>query len=127
MSALANACKAINNANKARKSQVCIMNTSKELKDFLIEMKKHGYVSKLVFIQSCNKEKAVIRLNGRLNKCGAILPRSSYKCDQIQAVSNRLKPARQFGHVLFKTCKGVVDQNEANEMRTGGKILGFFY
>ncbi|OQS54296.1 RPS22A [Ecytonucleospora hepatopenaei] len=127
MSVLANACKAINNANKAKKQQVVLMHTSPETKDFLIEMKKHGYISTLTFIQSVNKEKAVVGLNGRLNKCGAICPRFKYKCNEIQDVANRLKPARQFGHVLFKTCKGVIDHNECNEKKEGGAILGFFY
>ncbi|KAI4292429.1 small subunit ribosomal protein S15Ae [Pancytospora philotis] len=127
MNALADACKAINNASRAKKRQVFVKHTSKELKDFLIEMKKHGYISALTFIQSVNKEKAIIGLNGRLTKCGAICPRFQYKCDQIPEVANRLKPARQFGHVLFNTSKGVLDHNEANQMRVGGSIMGFFY
>lgn len=127
MSALANACKAINNAVKAKKREMLLMHTSNETKDFLIEMKKHGYISKLVFVQSVNKEKAVVGLNGRLTKCGAICPRFRYKCDQIQDAANKLKPARQFGHVLFNTMHGVLDQNEANIQRAGGSIMGFFY
>lgn len=127
MSALANACKAINNAARAKKRQVFIKHTSTELKDFLIEMKKHGYISTLTFIQSVNKEKAVVGLNGRLTKCGAICPRFRYKCDKVMEVANSLKPARQFGHVLFSTVQGVLDQNEANEKRAGGSIMGFFY
>lgn len=127
MSALANACKAINNACRANKREVFIKHTSHELKDFLIEMKKHGYLSFLTFIQSEDKEKAVIGLNGRLTKCGAICPRFRYKCNSIMPVANALKPARQYGHVLFNTVKGVLDQNEANEQRAGGSIMGFFY
>ena len=127
MSVLANACKAINNAVRSKKQQVVLMHTSRETKDFLIEMKKHGYISTLTFIQSLNKEKAVVGLNGRLTKCGAICPHFKYKCNEIQNVANRLKPARQFGHVLFKTRKGVIDHNECNELRAGGAILGFFY
>ena len=127
MSALANACKAINNAARALKKQVFIQHTSPELRDFLIEMKKHGYISSLTFVQGTMKVKAVIGLNGRLTKCAAICPHFRYKAPQIPGVSARLRPARQFGHVLFKTSHGVVDQNEANKVNTGGSILGFFY
>ncbi len=127
MSALANACKVINNANRQRKREVFIKHTSKELKEFLMQMKKHGYISSLAFVQSVNKEKALVGLNGRLNKCGAILPRFRYKCNQIMATANSIKPARQFGHVIFNTVKGVMDHNEANEKNAGGHILGFFY
>lgn len=127
MSKLADACKTINNANRLKRRQVFIKHTSKELKDFLLQMKMHGYVSSLAFVQSVNKEKALVGLNGRLTKCGAILPRFRYKCDQIMATANALKPARQFGHVIFNTAKGVMDHNEAIEKNAGGSILGFFY
>ncbi|KAI5150571.1 small subunit ribosomal protein S15Ae [Enteropsectra breve] len=127
MSVLANACKAINNANRAMKREVFIKHSSKETKDFLIEMKKHGYISALTFIPCGTKEKIVVGLNGRLTKCGAICPRFRYACDEIQDAANKLKPARQFGHVIFKTDKGPLDQKEANELRAGGSIMGFFY
>lgn len=127
MTALANACRTINNAVRAKKRQVFIKHTSDELKKFLVEMHKHGYIHSLEFIQSVNKEKAVLSLTGRLNKCGAICPHFRHKCDEIPKVAASLKPARQFGHVMFLTSKGVCDQNEANDFRVGGKILGFFY
>lgn len=127
MSALADACKAINNAAKSKKRQVLIMNTNQLTKDFLIEMKKHGYISTLTFVQSVNKEKAVVGLNGRLTKCGAICPHFRYKFADIPAVADKLKPARQFGHVLFKTSFGILDQAEAIKARSGGAIVGFFY
>lgn len=127
MSVLANACKAINNAARAKKREIFVKFISNETKHFLIEMKKHGYISSLTFVQSLNKEKALIGLNGRLTKCGAICPRFSYGADQVLETANRLKPARQFGHVLFNTRKGYLDQNEAVEERIGGAIIGYFY
>src|SRR5947208_583218 len=77
MSVLANACRAINNAARAKKRQVFLKFIGNETKNFLIEMKKHGYISTLTFVQSLNKEKAIVGLNGRLTKCGAICPRFS--------------------------------------------------
>lgn len=96
MSALANACKAINNAVRARKQQMFLKHINDEVKKFLIEMLEHGYIHSLEFIQSVNKEKAVFSLTGRLNKCGAICPHFRYKCRDIPKVANELKPARQF-------------------------------
>lgn len=127
MSVLANACRAINNAARAKKRQVFLKFIGNETKNFLIEMKKHGYISTLSFVQSLNKEKAIVGLNGRLTKCGAICPRFSYKGDQVLETANRLKPARQFGHVIFNTRKGYLDQNEAVSSSIGGAIVGFFY
>lgn len=127
MSVLANACKAINNAARAKKRQVFIKFLSNETKHFLIEMKKHGYISSLSFVQGLDKEKALVGLNGRLTKCGAICPRFMYAENQVLENANRLKPARQFGHVLFSTRKGYLDQNEAVDARIGGSIVGYFY
>lgn len=127
MSVLANACKAINNAAKSKKRQVFLKFISNETKHFLIEMKKHGYISSLSFVQSLNKEKALISLNGRLTKCGAICPRFNYTADKVLETANRLKPARQFGHVIFNTRRGFLDQNEAVNAEIGGAIIGFFY
>lgn len=127
MSVLANACKAINNAARAKKRAIMLKFIDDETKDFLIEMKKHGYLTSITFVQSLNKEKAVLELNGRLTKCGAICPRFQYEKEQVLETANRLKPARQFGHVLFKTGKGYLDQNEAVNAQLGGSIVGFFY
>lgn len=127
MSVLADACRAINNAAREKKRQVFLKFISNETKYFLMEMKKHGYISSLSFVQSLNKEKALIGLNGRLTKCGAICPRFGYAQNQILETANRLKPARQFGHVIFNTKKGYLDQNEAVTAEIGGSILGFFY
>ncbi|KAM0681089.1 hypothetical protein GINT2_000874 [Glugoides intestinalis] len=127
MSILANACRTINNAARAKKRQVFLKFISNETKHLLIEMKKHGYISSLSFVQSLDKEKAIIGLNGRLTKCGAICPRFNYEADKILETANRLKPARQFGHVLFNTRKGYLDQNEAVNVKIGGAIIGFFY
>jgi len=127
MSTLANACKTINNAARNKKRAILLKFIDNETKNFLIEMKKHGYISKITFVQSLNKEKAVLELNGRLTKCGAICPRFKYAKDRILETANRLKPARQFGHVLFNTSKGYLDQNEAVSISLGGSIIGFFY
>lgn len=127
MSVLANACRAINNAARAKKRQVFLKFIGNETKNFLVEMKKHGYISALTFVQSLNKEKAIVGLNGRLTKCGAICPRFSYGSHQVLETANRLKPARQFGHVIFNTRKGYLDQNEAVSSNIGGAIIGFFY
>lgn len=127
MSVLANACRAINNAARAKKRQVFLKFIGNETKNFLMEMKKHGYISTLSFVQSLNKEKAIVGLNGRLTKCGAICPRFSFENHQVLETANRLKPARQFGHVIFNTRKGYLDQNEAVSSNIGGAIIGFFY
>ncbi|KAH9412017.1 ribosomal protein [Ordospora pajunii] len=124
---LANMCKAINNASRAGKRQLILRADSKEMRTFLTQMLKHGYISGFSYIKDKMKGKSIIDLNGRLNRCAAICPNYRVGIDSIEDFRSRLLPARQFGHVLFSTSKGVLDHKECQEENVGGEILGYFY
>ncbi|KAG0439495.1 40S ribosomal protein S22-B [Dictyocoela muelleri] len=127
MDRLANACVAINNANRLRKRTVLIRGTSKVVKEFLETMQKYNYISSLVYIDDHRQGKALVGLNGRLNKCGAVCPRYDVTMKEIERYRESILPARQFGHLIFTTSKGILDHNQCLSQRTGGKIIGFFY
>lgn len=124
---LANMCKAINNANRAGKRQLLLRVSTDETRAFLMQMLKHGYISGFSYISDKRSGKNIIDLNGRLNKCGAICPNYTVKLAGVEDFRARLLPARQFGHVLFSTSKGVLDHKECLTENVGGEILGFFY
>jgi small subunit ribosomal protein S15Ae len=124
---VANMCKAINNASRAGKRQCMLRISTQESRDFLHQMLKHGYISGYSYIEDGFKGKNIIDLNGRLNRCGAICPNYRAKAREVEDYRSRLLPARQFGHVLFKTEKGLIDHSECQERGIGGKVVGFFY
>jgi small subunit ribosomal protein S15Ae len=127
MKQLSNLCKAINNASRAGKRQLLLRESNNITREFLKQMLKHGYITKYSFIDDKRKGKTVVWLNGRLNKCGAICPNYKVDLSHIENYRSRLLPARQFGHVLFTTEKGMLDHNECISSNIGGSILGFFY
>jgi small subunit ribosomal protein S15Ae len=127
MDKLVASCKAINNANRKGKRQVLIRFSSRTIRSFLEYMQKCGYISGLTYIDDHRQGKIVVGLNGRLNKCGAICPRFDLKLNDVEKWRDRILPARQFGHLILTTSKGIRDHNECISRHTGGKVLGFFY
>ena len=127
MNRLAATCKAINNAARKGKRQVSIRFNTKTVRPFLERMQSFGYITSLTYIDDKRQGKIVIGLTGRLNKCGAICPNYCLGIKEIENFKDRILPARQFGHLILTTDKGVIDHNECIKNETGGKVLGFFY
>lgn len=97
MDTLADALKAISNAEKRHKRQVLIRPCSKVIVKFLQVMMKHGYIGEFEIIDDHRAGKIVVNLNGRLNKCGVISPRFDCTLDSIETWTKNLLPSRQFG------------------------------
>ncbi|KAI5189490.1 small subunit ribosomal protein S15Ae [Nematocida minor] len=126
MDQLTAALKTINNATISGKTEVLVRSPNKIVRSFMEYMQKKGYIGSIEYVDDHRKGKAIITLNGRLNKCGSICPRFDVPFLDLERW-RKLLPARQFGHVVITTSKGILDHNECVEQHTGGKILGFFY
>lgn len=127
MKQLSNLCKAINNASRMGRRNLIVRESNNTTRTFLKQMLKHGYISSFSYIDDKRKGKTIIGLNGRLNKCGTISPNYIVEIDHIEKYRSRLLPARQFGHVMFNTDKGMLDHNECISSNIGGNIIGYFY
>jgi small subunit ribosomal protein S15Ae len=126
-SILNDALKSIRNAERDGKRQVKIRPNSKVIERFLGVMQKHGYIGEFEQIDDHRSGKCVIELNGRINKCGVVTPRYNITLDEIENWVSHLLPSRQFGYLVLTTSQGIIDHEEARQLKTGGKILGFFY
>ena len=68
-----------------------------------------------------------ISLNGRINGCGAIKPRFSVKLRDMERHEARYLPAKDFGLLILTTPYGVMNNDQAKEASTGGKLLAYVY
>ncbi|EZG59406.1 40S ribosomal protein S15a [Gregarina niphandrodes] len=127
MHVLADALKAIVNAERANKKQVLIRPSSKVIVKFLRVMQKHGYIGDIEIIDDKRAGKIVINLNGRINKCVCINPRYDVAINDMEKITSQLLPSRQFGYVVLTTSKGIMDHEQARRSHQGGKILGYFF
>lgn len=126
-SILADALKAINNAERSGAKQVLIKPISKIIIKFLSIMMKYEYIQSFQIIDDQRSGKIVVNLSGRINKCGCIMPRYNLRLSNIKKFRNKCMPSKVFGILVLTTSKGVLDHKKAIKKRSSGKILGFFY
>ncbi|XP_073735037.1 small ribosomal subunit protein uS8-like [Callorhinus ursinus] len=127
MNVPADALKSINNAEKRGKCQVLIRPCTKVIAQFLTVMLKHDYTGKFEIIDDHRAGKIVVNLTGRLNKCGAISPTFDVQLKDSEKWQNNLLPSPQSGFTLLTTSADILDQEQARQKHTGGKILGFLF
>ena len=68
-----------------------------------------------------------VHLNGRINKCGAIMPRYSVQLDELEYFEEQFLPAKNFGMLIISTSRGVMSHEQARKQGIGGELLGYVY
>merc|ERR1712168_346643 len=126
-SVLADVLKSIVLAERRGMVEVTCRPISKTTLRFLRCMQKKGYLGTIELNENHRGDEAKIQLLGRINKCGIISPHFNIKRTSIEQTSTNLLPARQFGHVVLTTNKGVILHQDCLHRGMGGKILGYFF
>ncbi len=73
------------------------------------------------------KEKSIEVTIGDLSECKAIKPRFSVDKTQIEKYRRRYLPARNLGTMIVSTNQGLMTHEEAQEEKTGGCLIAYFY
>jgi small subunit ribosomal protein S8 len=127
MDTLANALATIQN-NEARGHKECVIYpSSKLIARVLNVLKQNGYIEDFEYINDGRGGKFIVKLNGRINKCGAIKPRFSVKKDEYTKWEQEYLPSRDIGILVVSTPYGVMSHREAQAKNLGGILLAFVY
>jgi len=114
----------MNNAKKAKKTEVEIKKISNLLIEVLKIMKQKEAIKKYK-INAHNKSVEVSL--GDFSECRAIKPRFTVDKSQIEQYRRRFLPARDIGTIIISTNKGLITHEEAQEKGTGGSLIAYFY
>lgn len=112
------------NAKKARKNSVKIKRISNLLIEVLKIMKQKGAIKKY---KISSKDKSLEVSIGDLTECKAIKPRFTCKVGNIEKYRRRYLPSRQLGTVVISTNNGLITHEEAQENKSGGCLIAYFY
>lgn len=105
----------------------CIVSSSKLIKGVLKIIHQHKYIGGFEPIKDTIEGKIKVKLIGKINNCNVIKPQFYVKKDEFIKFEKRFLPAANVGLLILTTPKGIMDQNEAKEQGTGGKLLGYIY
>ena len=104
-----------------------VVPASRLIGDVLKLLTEKGYMNNYEFRDDGRGGEFDISLNGRINGCGAIKPRFSIKLKDMDRHEARYLPAKDFGLLILTTPYGVMNNDQAKEASTGGKLLAYVY
>jgi small subunit ribosomal protein S8 len=123
---IADACCALKNAEKARKTDVVISPASKVLQQILRIFQRHAYIGEFERYDDGRQGKFKIALLGKINECAGLI-RLNYKTPQFELLERKLLPAPGLGLIIMTTNQGIMTMNEAEEKNIGGHTLCYIY
>lgn len=127
MDVLANALSKILNSENARKKTVVVSPAQKLLGEVLGIFKSEGYIDGFDAVEVPGGNGFEVRLNGKINRCGAIKPRFPVKLGEYEKWEKRYLPAAGLGLLVVSTPKGVMSHRRARELGLGGRLLAYVY
>ncbi len=127
MDTIANGLTTIMNNELRRKKECLIAPASRLLGNVLRVIQMNGYIGEFEFIDDGRSGKFRVQLLGRVNKCGAIRPRSAVKTKDMEKWEKIYLPSREIGILAISTPQGVISHKEAKTKRMGGTLLAFVY
>jgi small subunit ribosomal protein S8 len=124
---LANLFASLQNAEMRRKKEAVIIPASNLASEVMRVLQKKRYIGEFEFVDDGVSGKLRVQLLGRINKCGAIIPRYPIRAKDYTRWESRYLPAVGVGMLIVSTPEGVLSHTEAQEKKIGGRLLGYVY
>jgi small subunit ribosomal protein S8 len=123
---IADACCALKNAERARKTEVKISPASKVLQQIFRIFQRNAYIGEFERYDDGRQGKFKIALLGKINECRGLI-RLNYKVNQFEKLERKLLPAPGLGTIILTTNQGIMTMKEAEEKGIGGHTLCYVY
>jgi small subunit ribosomal protein S8 len=124
---LSDALSLLKNAQRAGKNECQIRPASKLIGRVLKVVQENGYIKQFEYVEDGRAGWFKVFLNGNINDCGVIKPRYAVKTVEMERYESRYLPAQNFGVLILTTTRGVLSNEKAKEMHTGGRLLAYVY
>ncbi len=106
----------------------CVIKPASKLTGKVLKvMQENGYIGEFEFVDDGRSGKFVVKLLGKMNKCGVIRPRYPVKKGEFEGFEKRYLPASGFGVLIVTTPLGVMSHSQAMEQNVGGRLLAYVY
>ncbi|MEM4580900.1 MAG: 30S ribosomal protein S8 [Candidatus Korarchaeum sp.] len=124
---LADAMSTLTNSSLVGKREVVINVASKLIGKVLRVLKEEGYIDDFEYVDDGRFGKYVVKLNGRINRAGAIKPRFPVKANEFMRWEKIYLPAENVGVMVVSTNQGVMTHREAKRKGIGGVLIAYCY
>jgi len=124
---LSDALSLLKNAQVAGKRECEIRPASKLIGRVLKVVQENGYIKQFEYVEDGRAGWFKVFLNGNINDCGVIKPRYAVKRAEMEKYESRFLPAQNFGVLILTTTRGVLSNEKAKEVHTGGRLLAYVY
>ena len=124
---LSNALNAIRVAESKGQREVRLAPASKLVREVLGILQQQGYVGDYEFVDDGKSGTFQVKLQGKINRCGSVRPRSAVKAREWERWEQRFLPSRDVGLLVVSTSQGLMAHGQAKEKKLGGRLLAFCY
>jgi small subunit ribosomal protein S8 len=124
---LSDALSVMKNAERAGKNECVVKPASKLIGRVLKVIQENGYIKEFEYSEDGRAGSFKVHLNGNINDCGVIKPRFAVGREEMERYESRFLPAQDFGVLILTTTRGVISNDKAKDLRTGGRLLAYVY
>ena len=117
----------LKNSENAGKKTCEVKPASKILGSVFKILQKEGFIGNFEFVDDGRAGIYRVQLMGKITNCGAIKPRHSVSKNDYTAWEKRYLPSKNLGTLIISTPNGLMTHKEAEEGKTGGKLIAFIY
>ncbi len=105
----------------------CTVKATKLVKDVLGLLKKHRYLQEFTFVEDGRGGTFDVTLDGRINDCGVVKPRTAVKRTEWARWEQQFIPGVGVGLLIVSTPRGIMTNSDADEQKLGGRLLAYVY